>query len=435
LDIQFQSYEGVELISRYQLLAQLIAAELSPEAASFLAEPVKNLEQGRVSWYTGLPGRIRSLEELSSEEQTAALAYVLWLKEELAVLAADFLKSSSRSRKLAGGILTQILAQDCGRIFLAGGRPILAGWGLTPLAASREEVRPVTLKKAVPAAVPAEPAAELVPAAVQVKGNFSLFRILLGAVLGFCLAVLLIWLFFPKMKQLLADFWDPPHLDAAAFDRNNEEESRLRAELAELKRRYFETLNSCPVPEVPRPPDRPPPAYMPDLKPAEAPQALPDKPPPEPKPAPPPEPKPAPAPPSQPPKSRNLEIPEGAKERNDFSFLEGCWASTSKTMINTRTRRPIVVKYCFDKSGRAKVTVDETDARGRYYQTCSTTAQAGFQGQSLVMTEAEGEYCPKSKSRYKATRMVCTPSGRGGGVKCRLEQPGTRSFDSDFRRM
>ncbi|MDR1395354.1 MAG: hypothetical protein LBK52_04195 [Deltaproteobacteria bacterium] len=413
MDYQLLALDGVELISRYQLTGQLIASELSPEAASFLAEPVKNLEQGRISWYTSLPGRIRSLKELSPMEQAEALAYGQEMKGKLAVLAEEFLRSSSRTRKLAGGLLTQILkSQDPGRIFLAGDRPVLTGWGLKALA----EAGPVQAVQPAAKKIPSPEAAPLRPEAIAVQGRYSFFKILLGAVLGFCIIVLLVFLFFPKLKQLTSHLISPPQLDTAGFDRSRQLEDRLRRELAELRGLYFQKLAACPVPgPAPGPAQsgRPPQAWLPDIKPADLPPSQPE-----------------------PSRSRNLTIPEGAGKNNDLSFLEGCWTSFNESIRNTVTGRPVLFKYCFDNSGQAQVSIDETDAQGKYSGTCVTTAKASFKGSGLIMTQTQGPKCQDNRT-YMRHNLTCTPdsSRTEGGVSCLVEQPGRPSYTTLFMRV
>jgi hypothetical protein len=115
-----------------------------------------------------------------------------------------------------------------------------------------------------------------------------------------------------------------------------------------------------------------------------------------------------------------LVIPEEAASRGDFSFMEGCWNSSSRDLVNTETRLPIVVKYCFDRKGRAEVTVDESDRQGRFTQTCRTTAAASYEGGVLIIRD-EGSKCPDGRGYYQAV-LNCRAKSAGRGVACSIIQ-------------
>ncbi|MDR2142056.1 MAG: SrfA family protein [Deltaproteobacteria bacterium] len=462
LEYHIDTRDGVEMISRYYLFCQLIAEELSDDRAQLLAEPVKNLDHNRVNWYSNLPGQVTPYEDLSPEDQRYAREILEERKQELKKLAEKFLLSSARNRHLAGDLLSHILSQpDRYQIYMVGGRPVVAGWGLTPII-DPDAVDPgpdapkvlsaqltgtagsglsPSLAGAATSPSPGSPARPVAPQASPLAtmgtglAGLSFWKLLLGLLLGFLLLALAFYFFFPRARTVVDQAVAPPVLDLSAFDRNSDEEEALRRELEELKRRYAEKLASCPRPEVPTAPVAPAPNLP--LTPAEAPAPQPDTPPVvEDPPAvePPPEPSEPPKPP-KPPKSDNLEIPEGAEKKNDLSFMEGCWVSASKDLTSEATGRPIVVKYCFNAKGNAVVTVDETDERGRFFQKCSTTAQATFSRGSLVIQQRGGPVCPKDGSHYSQSKMVCTPKKGGAGeASCVIHQPNLPPITTTFRR-
>ncbi|MDR1086416.1 MAG: hypothetical protein LBP22_16550 [Deltaproteobacteria bacterium] len=424
LEYHIDTLDGVEMISRFPLFYQVVSEELSEDRAQILAEPVKNLDHNRINWYSSLTGRAVPFEELPEEDQRFANDIIDERKAELAALAERFSKSPARNRKLAGELLSRILNQpESFRVFLVGGRPVVAGWGLSPLktetaGAAAGDPPGLTVSGRLTEKVTAAPRKTLPPPAVYVKEDYSLLKLFLGLILGFNLLAVLFFLLFPGLKLFFEQLLNPPEIDAAAFDHNSEEEGRLRAELAELRRLYYARLSGCPVPQAEEPAE--PAASLPDEGALDSPQALPD------------------APPPEKPGSRALEIPEGAEEKNDFSFMEGCWESSADEVRSIETKLPLVVKYCFDRNGRARVTVDEHDARGRYTQTCSTTARASFKNGSIVIAEQGPEVCPNGR-RYSKTILTCSPDAGSvrGKVDCYLAQPATKHppFKAGFERV
>ncbi|MDR1086417.1 MAG: hypothetical protein LBP22_16555 [Deltaproteobacteria bacterium] len=419
LEYHVDTHDGVEMISRFPLFCQVISEELSEDRAQLLAEPVKNADHNRINWYSSLSGQVAPFEELSEEDQRFASDIIGERKAELNALADRFSKSPARNRKLAGELLSRILSRpENFRVFLVGGRPVVAGWGLSPLktetaGAAAGDLNGLTVSGRLTEKVTAAPQKAVSAAAVYVKEDYSLLKLFLGLVLGFNLLAVLFFLLFPGLKIFFEQLLNPPEIDEAAFDHNSEEEDRLRAELAELRRLYFVRLSGCPAPQAGEPAG--PAASLPDEEALNAPQPLPD------------------APPPEEPKSRSLEIPEGAEENNDFSFMEGCWESRGEGLVSDATGRPVVVKYCFDQGGQAKVTVDEQDSRGRHTQTCTTTARAAFRNGSVVITQRGGPRCPRG-SNYSQSVLTCTPEAGTdkSGVSCTIRQPSGLTVKSMF---
>ncbi|MDR0549751.1 MAG: SrfA family protein [Deltaproteobacteria bacterium] len=462
LSYHVDTHDGVEIISRYYLFTQLIADELTEDRARFLAEPVKNQGHNQINWYSSLTGLVQPFDSLSPDDQRFAREVFEERRDELKELAKKFLASATRNRKLAGELLSRILSQPPERLlYMVGDRPVLAGWGLTPIvdpdALKAPQVRPsptealLTEKASWPKAssesAPLEPAslepapletapleteraaslnedqvllatseAEITPVAdvVAVAPGFSLVKLFLGFLLGVCLWALMFFLFFQGLRTLAGHLINPPSFDVAAFDRNDVEEERLRRELEELKQALNAKLGSCPAPKAPEP---------------QAPEPIA---PPAPPPAPP-EPRPDPAEEApSPPKNKPLEIPKEAEENNDYSFMEGCWESKSQGLTSRTTKLPIIVKYCFNAKGNAVVTVNETDRRGQFFQTCSTTAFATFNKGTLVIEQRNGPVCPKDKTNYEKWSMACVPGQGGGAATCDLKQRDAPAITATF---
>jgi len=116
----------------------------------------------------------------------------------------------------------------------------------------------------------------------------------------------------------------------------------------------------------------------------------------------PPEPEPAPAPKID----EALRIPEEAKRSGDVSFLTGCW-NTITGLINTRTREPIKIEYCFDDKGIGRSTRTEPT------QQCIAPLRASFDaaGNLLIEETAQG-VCPDG-NYYIPSRVACMPDADG----------------------
>jgi hypothetical protein len=451
LDYYQDSWEGVEVLSRFQLLSHLISEELTPDRAELIAEPVINREAREISWYTSVPGPITPFEDLGPRERKYCQEVLAERAKELEGLSRAFLSSASSNRRLAGQLLSRLLTQSgCLSVFMVGERPVVSGWGLISVRPQdQDSARPLshfmTERSGPPPASPAPPPAPLppVPAPPPAAGcAFSLWRSLLGFLLGLALLFLVFWLFVPAFGQILPWLWRPgPDLSALA---DSGDQESLRAELAALRDDYRERLLGCR------------PSESPDIPPAGSP-SLPDPPPlgaglspgdyfgplwagwmegygrgggglgPGGLPAD----TPADIPMDQ--AGEGLDIPEDLADTNDFSFMEGCWASDAG-LYNTQTKLPIIYNYCFDAQGRAQVRVEERDAQGKQTGSCGTTARAAFEDGKLTITEDSGSVCSDG-SVYGRQVLTCQP-GEGGKADCSLRSRGQKkSVPSQFSRI
>lgn len=391
--------EGLEIISRYRLLARLIEDELGPEAAGFLAEPVKNIDQDRINWYTDLSGEVLPFQSMNEEQKALARQALSGRAAEYAALAAG-LKASRASNRIMAGELLERIAQnsDSYNLYMVGGQPVVVGWGLS--IGERAEARPAApMAKGGPAPPP--------PPAPPRRGClFALWPLLLGLIIGLLLAWLLTRSFWPAFWTALDLYIKPPVLDEKAFDDNADREKDLRLELARLKEAYDARRLECRPPEPA--PTPPPPA-------------------PEQAPAPPPE---APAE-EEPPPNDDLQIPEDAAEKNDFSFMEGCWISDAG-LFNRQTKQPINHIYCFDENGKASVKIEEKNSKGKHIDTCRTTAKASFEGRRLVIKQTRPAKCGKGGT-YSPATIVCEHS-EGGAAQCVIKQTSGITARGSFRR-
>jgi hypothetical protein len=460
-----ESVGGVKAISTHGLLSRLIEAELSPQAAMFLAEPMVKDREGRIDWLTQLEGIPVELSMLSGEEREAAEDVLSLRAGELAGLGARLTGAASGERKLAGRLITLLASQaatvtggpgGAARVMVVGGVPVIAGWGLSAVEAaaaraghSLSEGRSATALRN-PAPHSAAAASALLPGgpplsgypppgpsgpapygdgaafggsgpparespAVPSSGSLNWLKALAAALAVFLLALLAVLLAAPDFRRAaVRAAGEPVALPDASL------EPGLRRELGGLQDRYRQTLLACRPPEETPPPPPPGPA-IPETE-----LVIPPPPPP-----PPPEPEPEPAPaappgPARPEADSELRIPEDG----DLAFLEGCWKSDAG-LVSEPGNHPVWYIYCFDGSqGRASVRVDEQ--RGGRTRACRTTGRARMDGKSLVIQD-QGARC-NSTRRFSPTKVVCSP-GKGGAANCTVQSRNKKKLTTRFTYM
>jgi len=412
---------GVEVITRHQLFQQVISRELGPEAASILAEPIKNIEQDTVAWYTDVPGTAVHFSELDEEKKNFVRQEVSHRAAQFAELAARFKASSSSNLSLAGDLLAKVLNRwDCYDLYLVGGQAVVVGWGLASSPGRREKKeRPDSSGSHIPSdpGGPAEPQPEngaLPTGGAPAGGSRGLIWALALPLLGLLLGALLVAFLFRHFRP---DIWpggfklpslglEMPNPDWPKFDLNQNREADLRREVERLKRLYEQRRAGCrPEPSALSPPEltdldspEPPALTAPELpSPPELPEPEADK---------------------------DMTIPENALENKDFSFLDGCWASKFQDLSNEKTKQPIVFIYCFDKTGRASVRMEEKDEKGRLLDICRTTASAETKNQKLIIIQDGPAKCGQGGGYSRAT-AECGPDPVLG-VVCHFQQEGSK---------
>jgi len=412
--------EGVEVITRYQLFKQVISSELDPDAISILAEPIKNPENDTITWYTNFSGPAIHFKEMNEEQKTFVRGEVERRAGQFAELASKYKKSSISNHNMAGELISMILNRIDGYdLYLVGGNPVVVGWGLASSPGRQEKKEsPVP-----PQGSSSKPAGSGSPPPVSPPPGRRPFRLpawllpLLGLLLGAVLAAFL-------LKHLLPDFWSggfiKPDFNWPSFDSRQNREADLKREQARLKRLYDEKRATCrpsspASPAFDLPDIKPPDLNLPDIKFPNLnlpnleipkldiqPPDLPDMPEPE----------------------KDMVIPEDSEANNDFSFLDGCWASKFKDLLNEKTKQPIIFIYCFDKSGQASVKVEEKDERGRLLDTCRTKATAEFKSGKLIIRQLNPAICNKGGGYSRATAECSQEPGRE--VECSFRQDGSK---------
>jgi len=102
------------------------------------------------------------------------------------------------------------------------------------------------------------------------------------------------------------------------------------------------------------------------------------------------------------PRPRVGDVMQLPSDQADLSFLDGCWESSSE-LRNTRTGRPIQVKYCFSGGGgRGQVQISGGHS-------CAGSLSSRRDGDSLLITQ--GSVPCQDNSRFLPASITCRPSG------------------------
>jgi hypothetical protein len=464
-DFYPDSLEGRSLVSSYGVIAGLLETEINAEAAGFLAEPFEDHKNNSLVWHSSAEGEIRSFESLSEGEKEAARRELKVREGRLSALSAGLLSSGSPQRREAGLIIQKLSesvrdflngASEGTAVYMAGGKLVLAGWGLRKASLkSRAEgssflTEAYNPERAVSSEAPPPP----VPLAYGYGaagrpqsgegrlgdpggGGFrprpagperrdrGLLYLILAALISFPLFLLLLFLLFPGLIPNSGTF------NADVFDELNAEGERLREELGVLKGIYNGNLYACSLrgaseesregefskrEGIPKLLSEQGEDFLrPDATEEAAPwrvAVLDEDPPVVPKRIP----------------NERLVIPEDA---GSLSFMEGCW--TSMGSIHNTEKVPVAYIYCFNKKGGADVYIEEKNASGKVLDVCKGKAVATLAGKTLRISD-NGLKCSPGNGSYVPINVACKNSDSGKDATCQVKSvsKGTGAFTSTF---
>ncbi len=454
--------QGILVSDCFYQISSLLKG-LSPQHSALLAEPVLSTGQvGRetIDWYASPAcghGDLRNLSSLPSEERESYLNYIHDLAADIQEKSTSLSQSEDPKQRLSGEMLRLALQHPHEEdIWLLGDQPIVVNWGFAsgtmgaqPEDLARKVVAPQNRRLTGAEQVAAAAVAAHIAQTEQARKDKQV-RVFSGCLiwlLPFLLFLLLLLLLLSALGLIpynvpLPASCMPENKYVFILESEKQEQLNLEERIKEKQAMLLARAALCPPT-----PTQQVVAKRPLQMPLFAPEKMPDvqvvakrplKMPLFPKPVLPPpvkeelvEPKkevPAAPPKREIPKrhSDNLEIPKDAKRKNDLSFLEGCWIS-DRGLVNSRTRRPIVVEYCFGKNGKGRRIIRES--RGMI---CTGSVTARFSGNtSLSMTAPEAR-CPRGTS-YVGQRVQCTGNDNSTVCHGRENNSNTR-WDARFRR-
>ncbi len=257
-----------------QLLA-VIRRRLGADTADLLADPQLREGGDGIDWYAARSGDVRRFSELNEAERAEILRTVEGRLDSIRQLGSQLEGSpSSDEARLIGRSLhlaTRRPSDDF--IYVVDGQPVIVAWGYEADAIAG-------LQGFAPAAVPtiAPPAAALASApAVLLPARLGWSRWLSALLFGLLLLLLLLltsWLLRacspvdPSLNVATLETPAPPApepppdptpLLKASLDDTQNNEKKLKAELAALEADLKHKVEQCKPIEVPKPPPPPPP--------------------------------------------------------------------------------------------------------------------------------------------------------------------------------
>ena len=367
-----------------------LAARGMPDAALFLAEPVHDPSSGRIDWYAEGRSAV-ALSAVSPEERDRALAKVHDYGQAVTALIEDPGSELGAKGSVARELLRLTLRCPCAEenLYLVDGRPVLACWGFAPGygQGAPEDILRYSPKRVMPAPAPPPPVAHAVPATPRPEALTK--KHVRG---GWLLPLLLCLLLFCLLLAALGLFSSIPLPFSCSSTPSVPEE------------RHDEQPSAAPVVEEPAVME--PVIGMPVVEEPVIgePEPLFEK--------------------SVP--GAALVIPEGAREAEDISFLEGCWVA--ETGLQNLSGGAVVVEYCFDRNGKGRRVMREEGGL-----VCAGNASATFNGAGLAITAALAS-CPRGGG-YVPQEVLCRDMG--GSTICEgreLTPSHVGTWDAEFHR-
>lgn len=259
-------------------LVALMTQAGAPESSCLFADA---LPDGDGIAFSTPPGEVARFEELDAEGRAllrSEIGRLVSLTRRAAETAAA--RDPGGSGHLPALVAAAIEIPSFEQVFAYEGRPVLAGWGMTPTAAPMG----LGLVRVLDDGRPADPPTRK-PLALLAITALALVLLAAGA-----------WALSPWIVRW-ADVEPPickadPDQLALMRDmlREQDREHDLRRRLATMQEELGRRRAMCPLPEPPRPPEPPPPPQPPAPPPPEPPPPEPPPPPPPPTPPPPPPP-------------------------------------------------------------------------------------------------------------------------------------------------
>ena len=271
---------GEPLHNTHAQLRSVIRRRLGDGPADLLAEPQLRETGDGIDWYASWDGPVRRFAELNPEERNATLTGIAQHLSAIDTLGSQLGAADSDEARLVGRSLhlaTKRPSDDF--IYMVGEKPVIVAWGYEADAAAS------LLGSGLPsiAPSPASPAAIFasVPAVAAAVAPLGWWPWLKALLLGLLLLLALIaasWLLRscmptpPDLNIATRETPAPPAPEPppdptpilkAALTDEQDNEKKLRAELASLEDDLKKKIDACKPVEVIKPPPPPPPPPRP----------------------------------------------------------------------------------------------------------------------------------------------------------------------------
>lgn len=124
-----KTVEGQSLHDNFRSVRSIVSKSL-PEAADLLAQPSLNQRKNEIDWFAPFAGPVVPLASLSKEEAQAHMQSFEKIVNSLKLAAQQLAdKKELKSSEILKGVSS--LDPQGNNFFLVGGKPVVAGWGLT----------------------------------------------------------------------------------------------------------------------------------------------------------------------------------------------------------------------------------------------------------------------------------------------------------------
>ncbi|MDR2459349.1 MAG: hypothetical protein LBE38_00995 [Deltaproteobacteria bacterium] len=356
---KFVLVEGRDVLSRYQQIKEELKSQ--PELAAFLAEPVKNKQEGYINWYSQLD----DLWPLSSMTQEAGQNAQKLLTEQLKFWEQLRNKFSSSDRfnirEVSFFMDAALKNTKVLRYFQApSGTLVVVAWGLTAAESlpieldSPEAPEPIVdIPPSVPAySPPPEPVYIAPPLPVNIappepkKPTFNYLKLfkglILGGLIGFFLTLLVVLLIKPEFVMALPFFREGTLSDN--FERGERRAANLRDELWLLQLDYLNGRGGC------------------------------------------------------------LIIPE----TRSFGFVGGCYSTRDGAFFNALTGQSATLVFCHDEARGLSEFRIMTDGE----LSCRASAQASWDGANASFKSSGPIVC--SQGEFPPMVILCEPGKPAG---------------------
>ncbi|MBK5923303.1 hypothetical protein CCR90_05820 [Rhodovulum sulfidophilum] len=255
----------------YELIADTLRDRLGSDHAALFAEPVATEQGDRYDWYAPIPGAVRRLDALETEQRAEVLARLEVLSDEIAALAEEIAAEGSPSSERLSEALRNAL-QVPGEDYVyaigdgPGPQPVLVNWAWTGDRQRSERGRLTGAARTLPASAPAAtenaPATGAAPAdpiaAASARPGMALWPLLLW--LGWLILALMLAAIVALLVPAcglrgvgLFSFCPGPPPEASAADAGT---LILQDRIDRIERRIAIADRAC----QPAPPPPPPPA-------------------------------------------------------------------------------------------------------------------------------------------------------------------------------
>ncbi|MDR1394597.1 MAG: hypothetical protein LBK52_00300 [Deltaproteobacteria bacterium] len=366
----------VEIISNFILLSSLIRQEF-PGSRVVLAEPVKNLKQDRINWFSNVESFCEPLGNLPPNQKAECEADIKEFVDFVLKLSIKLGNTNSLKQKKNSDLLAKIFVKpNCCEYYLADGQILAAGWGMKSIVSLPiiyEEAEPAPRPpepEPEPAALPEpgpapEPVPEPVPQPLILQRPYEKWswagffkKAALGVLLGMVLGFAAVRFHFPRVYPALGALIRAKEFDVSRFDSNEEKLGLERADLQKVSEDYRSRRSAC------------------------------------------------------------LIFSHDEVLAKDFSYLNGCWNVLGTKFYNTFDGRMTSFGFCWPgekDQAQVNLTPQETG------EPCQNPAAAAYDEEDLLLTGGEGR-CPGSQDSYPQLDIRCTYSPDGAQAACKLIQ-------------